>query len=200
MTLIIKNNTSEIYQNICKIPLDIFIIIVLSSKYMKNQYNFYNLEASFRKFLLAENILPITVKNYLSDFRHFFGWLIIKIKNQNSKIEVNDEECLKIFTSVNHQLVEDYKDYLTENNIPLKTINRRLSAIRKFFSFCISQGWLKENPAKKISNIKYLPTDRCGQISNKEILHQFEQDLKREITEPQIVKSYLEDIREFLSI
>ena len=46
---------------------------------MDKQYNFYNFEASFKKFLLAENVSPITLKNYLSDLRHFLGWTILKL-------------------------------------------------------------------------------------------------------------------------
>lgn len=129
---------------------------------MENGYNLYNFEASFKNFLASGNVKPITIKNYLSDLRHFFGWLIFKLKtssedkstfdkkNQNSKIEEKPESFLNLITEA---LIKEYKNYLYENKIPLKTINRRLSTLRKFFSFCVAQGWLKENPAKKISNI-----------------------------------------------
>ncbi|MGB9882963.1 MAG: site-specific integrase, partial [Microgenomates group bacterium] len=116
-------------------------------------YNLYNLEPQFKNFLIAENISSLSLKNYLSDFRHFIGWLIFKLKVKNQKLKVDDDP-LKLLAFVTSDLINEYKNYLAENKIPLKTINRRLSTIRKFFSFCISQGWLKENPAKKISNIK----------------------------------------------
>lgn len=105
---------------------------------MEKGYNLYNLEPQFREFLIAENISPISLKNYLSDLRYFFGWM----SSKSLKIE-----------SIDKKLVEEYRKYLLDNNLPHKTVNRRLSTLRKFCSFCISQGWMKENPAKKIGNI-----------------------------------------------
>ncbi|MCS6955465.1 MAG: site-specific integrase, partial [Candidatus Calescibacterium sp.] len=111
-------------------------------------YNLYNLEPQFKNFLLAENVSSITLKNYLSDLRYFFGWL----QSLNNKKSIKSEaEINKI---INKETIIKYLQYLIENKLPKKTINRRLSTIRKFCSFCISQSWLKENPAKKISNLQ----------------------------------------------
>jgi site-specific recombinase XerD len=167
---------------------------------MSHGYNLYNFEASFKNYLLAGNVKPITIKNYLSDLRHFFGWLIFKLKVKNQelnpalregreKIENNPINFLNLITP---EIIDDYKTYLYENKIPLKTINRRLSTLRKFFSFCINQGWLKENPARKISNIKKNKIE--------EILNQYKQNLVKENFDTKTINSYLEDIREFLSI
>ncbi|MEK7597785.1 MAG: phage integrase SAM-like domain-containing protein [Patescibacteria group bacterium] len=109
---------------------------------MSETYNLYNLEAPFKEYLIAGNQKAVSIKNYLSDFRHFFGWLIS-----------TGEETSPLQGSINIKTVSEYKSYLESNNIPHKTINRRLSTLRKFCSFCISQGWMKENPAKKIGNI-----------------------------------------------
>ncbi|MCX7956117.1 MAG: site-specific integrase, partial [Patescibacteria group bacterium] len=111
-------------------------------------YNLYNLEPQFKNFLLAENVSPITLKNYLSDIRYFLGW--IQSFNNKEKIK-NEAEINKI---INKETIIKYLQYLIENKLPKKTINRRLSTIRKLCSFLISQGWIKENPAKKISNIQ----------------------------------------------
>jgi len=162
---------------------------------MKKWYNFYNLEASFEKFLLAENVSPITLKNYLSDLRHFLGWAILKLKAQNKK-NLETLDFLEFLNQIDNSFVEEYKKYLVINYIPSKTINRRLSTLRKFFSFCISQGWLKENPAKKISNIKY----QISNIDNTGILTKFQQDLEKENLDQKTIKSYLEVVREFLSL
>jgi site-specific recombinase XerD len=157
---------------------------------MDKGYNFYNLEASFKKFLLAENVSPITLKNYLSDLRHFLGWMILKIKAQNKK---NFEALspLEFLNQINESLVEEYKNYLVVNAIPAKTINRRLSTLRKFFSFCISQGWLKENPAKKIQNLK---------LKIDSIISSFALSLEKENLDQKTIKSYLEVVQEFLSL
>src|SRR3989339_906542 len=110
---------------------------------MSDTYNLYNLEAPFKQYLTAGNQKAISIKNYLSDFRHFAGWLMSKGGHGGPPLQepitLND--------------ISEYKSYLESNNIPHKTINRRLSTLRKFCSFCISQGWMKENPAKRISNV-----------------------------------------------
>lgn len=169
---------------------------------MYNQYNFYNLKASFQKYLLAGN-KKVTVKNYLSDFRHFLGWLILKfnVQNQNLKPEENLSD---FFNLINSDLINKYKIYLIENKIPLKTVNRRLSTLRKFCSFCITQGWMKENPGKQVQNLKLNPSLR-GQNQNstlktRELLNQFEKDLIKEKNNQSTINSYLNDVQEFLSV
>jgi Site-specific recombinase XerD len=157
---------------------------------MDKQYNFYNFEASFKKFLIAENISPITLKNYLSDLRHFLGWMILKIKAQNKK-NFENLPPLEFLNQINESLVEEYKNYLVVNAIPAKTINRRLSTIRKFLSFCISQGWLKENPAKKIKNLK---------LKIDSIISSFALSLEKENLDQKTIKSYLEVVQDFLSL
>jgi site-specific recombinase XerD len=157
---------------------------------MDKRYNFYNFEASFKKFLLAENVSPITLKNYLSDLRHFLGWMILKLKAQNKK-NFENLSPLEFLNQIDESLVEEYKNYLVVNAIPAKTINRRLSTLRKFFSFCISQGWLKENPAKKIQNLKF-------EIDS--IISSFALSLEKENLDQKTIKSYLEVVQEFLSL
>jgi len=170
---------------------------------MDKGYNLYNFEASFKKFLLAGNVSPITLKNYLSDLRHFLGWTILKLKAQNKK---NFEALppLEFLNQINESLVEEYKNYLVVNAIPAKTINRRLSTLRKFFSFCISQGWVKENPAKKIQNLKH--TLRIGRQNDNSkfkinsIISSFALSLEKENLDQKTIKSYLEVVQEFLRL
>ena len=157
---------------------------------MDKWYNFYNFEASFKKFLLAENVSPITLKNYLSDLRHFLGWTILKLKVQNKK-NFENLSPLEFLNQIDESLVEEYKNYLVVNSIPAKTINRRLSTLRKFFSFCISQGWLKENPAKKIQNLK---------LKIDSIISSFALSLEKENLDQKTIKSYLEVVQDFLSL
>jgi len=121
---------------------------------MEKQYNFYNLEASFKNFLIAGNKSRATIKNYLSDLRHFLGWIILKFKVQSSKFTVDTEpENITEFITVD--LVTEYRTYLSENKVPEITIKRRLSTLAKFCSFCISQGWIKKNPIKKLRITDY---------------------------------------------
>ena len=104
---------------------------------MTKTYNLYNLEAPFKEYLVAGNQKDVSIKNYLSDFRHFAGWVMSKGGHRGPPLQepitLND--------------ISGYKSYLESYNIPHKTVNRRLSTLRKFCSFCISQGWMKEIPA-----------------------------------------------------
>ncbi len=142
---------------------------------MVETYNFYNLEALFKEYLLAGNKKPISVKNYLSDFRHFTGWITFYLQSNQL---ANDKEFISFLTEKN---IQEYKNYLAENKIPNKTINRRLSTVRTFCSFCISQGWIKENPGKKIINMQ------------DDVLLRFQKDTNAVI-------SSLNDIQEFMSV
>ena len=132
---------------------------------MQEGYNLYNLEPQFKSFLTAGNVSQITLKNYLSDFRHFAGWLehyvgtdVVSSTARNPDFSVAEFTSSKVERLLRNDMTSEvvfkYRSYLVVNNLPHKTINRRLSALRKFCSFCISQGWMTENPAKKISNIK----------------------------------------------
>ena len=119
-----------------------------------NQYNLYNLEASFKKFLISgnKNLSLVSLKNYLSDLRHFFAWFFFTLKSDSKNID--NLEIPNIITNfLNKLLIARYKTYLVENNVPVKSANRRLSTIRKLCKFFLSQGWIKENPSKEISNI-----------------------------------------------
>lgn len=169
--------------------------------YMSTLYNLYNFEAPFKNYLLAVikpakfdkinedrtsqvKMANVSIKNYLSDFRHFTGFVTSVIASDPERAK-RVEGLADLITS---DLVIQYKNYLEQNNIPFKTINRRLSTIRKFCTFCISQGWLKENVAKKVTNIT-LTTGESKDLHR--VLTQFHED--NPITD-------LADIREFFTI
>ncbi len=167
------------------------------------QYNLYNLEAPFKQYLLAENLSSVSIKNYMSDLRHFIGWLTFYLKSHENGVVLNSfQDPVKMLSQVQHDTIAYYKAYLSDNNLPIKTINRRLSTIRKFCSFCILQGWMKENPTKKIQNQNQFSSGDFSllHISQSDILKQFESDLSKENIDKKIIISYLDNIREFLQI
>lgn len=152
---------------------------------MRNRYNFYNFEAPFKQFLIAGNFKPITIKNYLSDLRHFFGWLILKLEVIRPNLNSSFTDEIEILKEINPQLIAEYQKYLTSNNLPIRTIKRRLSTLRTFFTFCINQNWLNSNPAKN---------------NQKNLLELFKNSLEKEKLDQKIIKSYLDDVQEFLSM
>ncbi len=140
---------------------------------MDKQYNSYNFEASFKNYLLAENISSVTLKNYLSDVRHYLGFI------QQSLTKIEPTNILTV------ELVNAYFRYLSGLGLPQSTVNRRLSTIRKFGSFCISQGWMSENPAKHINNV------RTADISTEEMVRDFDKTH---------TSLEIDHIREFLAV
>jgi len=196
---------------------------------MNNQYNLYNLEALFEKYLLAGNsssvytkrefctvsakadsgsgqttikpgtLSPITIKNYLSDLRHFLGWMTLKLKVKNEKLKIETLSEAEFTQFITPEIILNYKQYLISNNIPLKTVNRRLSTLRKVCSFCISQGWMRENPAKKIFNQKK-PLNIQISKKNKQTLNKFSRELYKSGFSKATIKNYLSDVQEFLNV
>ncbi len=152
---------------------------------MGNRYNLYNFEASFKQFLIAGNFKPITIKNYLSDLRHFFGWLSLKLKVIKPNLDLSLISETDVLKEIDSQLIAEYKNYLITNNLPIRTVKRRLSTLRTFFSFCVSQNWLKSNPAKN---------------NYQNLLTLFKEVLEKEKIDKKHVNSYLDDVQEFLSI
>ncbi|MCL4374503.1 phage integrase SAM-like domain-containing protein [Patescibacteria group bacterium] len=150
---------------------------------MDNRYNLDNFEAGFRQYLIAENRSRASIKNYLSDYRHFAGWMINELRITDYGLRVE---------KITSDLVKLYKAYLSDNLVPNKTVNRRLSALRKFCSFCIDQGWMKENPAKQVTNI-----GAAGPIGSINILAEYRQHLTQQKIDQSDITSYLSDAEEF---
>jgi len=166
---------------------------------MEIRYNLYNLEASFKNYLFAGNKSSVTVKNYLSDLRHFLGWLIFKLKAQNPNVKT-EESVINFIQFISSSLITEYHDYLVENRIPEKTIKRRLSTLRKFCSYCINQGWMKENLAKQVKSSKLKVQSYNSKLKAEDLLSQFEKDLIKEKIDQPIITSYLNDVQEFLNL
>lgn len=172
------------------------------------QYNFYNLEASFIHFLNSGNksLSTVTIKNYISDLRHFFGWFIFRLKasqDYSHYVEKLDLPAL-ITQCLDKLIVAQYRSYLVENNIPLQTANRRLSTLRKLSGFFISQRWINENPTLNLRNITnkmdsdtkkdYIRADTTGLIIN-----EYKKALESQELNSQVVKTYLKDVNEFIN-
>jgi site-specific recombinase XerD len=112
-------------------------------KDMSNRYNFFYFEAEFRKYLIAGNAEPSTIKNYLSDLHFFFSW----IKNTQSISDLAYSELPEVFS---HSLIRMYYSYLESSTNASQTMNRRLSTARKFFKLCVDQQWIQNNPMDQL--------------------------------------------------
>ena len=173
-------------------------------------YNVYNLEASkkiyvinsstdlvliFKKFLQAEKISSGSTRSYLSDVRHFFAWLTLFLKsNRILSNTFPSFPSLDALNFLNSKIIGSYKNYLLTNNIPITTINRRFSALRKFGAFCQSQLLLQENyfdTLKTILENKPFPEERFH-------LGEFRTQLWKNNATKSTIKNYLADIKQFV--
>lgn len=127
-------------------------------------YNLGNLEREFKEYLVAgieksgKVFTKSTIKNYLSDLRHFNGWLQ---SNLNQYYSLGEHSSFPI----DNRTIFLYREYLLQNDLPLKTINRRLSTIRKFCLFAEEKGYVDENLAAGIKNVSIGPIGPISPIS-----------------------------------
>ena len=113
-------------------------------------YNLYNLEPQFKSYLSAgKDVSPHSIKNYLSDFRYFAGW----VQSRRISTHANYQNRIDTEPLLGTDLIQGYRDYLLAERLSFRTINRRLSTLRKFCRFALSQGLVKENFGNKLANV-----------------------------------------------
>lgn len=90
----------------------------------------------FKNYLLSQNRTSlVTIKNYLSDLKHFILWY-----QKSFHAEFNPSE-------VTHTTIERYReDYSKDLSISQKSIQRHLSCLRKFFQFLEQESKIVRNP------------------------------------------------------
>lgn len=179
-----------------------------------NRYNLDNFEAVFREFLITDGVSPLTLKNYLSDLRHFLGWFMLHLKSQGLSLnEAEDATPAALDTLLDVKAVTAYKTYLEANKLPVKTVNRRLSTLRKFCSLAIHQGWMKENPAKQVPNVGVTgdeapakaaiapaPASRQQAVTVNTLIREYSQHLRLEKKSEKEISLTTDDIEEFFNV
>jgi integrase/recombinase XerC len=66
--------------------------------------------------------------------------------------------------------IEDFCTYLRDEkgNAP-STVNRRLQALRKFFSLAVAQGWTQSNPAEKVPLLDECVSERSRSLTQDDV-------------------------------
>jgi len=158
-------------------------------------YNPYNFEAntlerllnSFKEYLYSEKISKGSARSYLSDIRHFFGWLSLFL--QANRQQITNQEPVTLLEQVNEKVLEAYQKYQVDNHVPIKTINRRFSSLRRLGSF------LSLNTFDTLSNIseeeKPFPEDQYH-------LEKFRLQLWKNKASKSTIKNYLNDVKQFI--
>lgn len=172
---------------------------------MYNPYNpkavtFKNLLHSFKEYLLAEKISKGSVRSYLSDIRHFFAWLSSFLQSHHL-VDSGDLSPLDLINQVNKKVLETYKQNQLDNNVPIKTINRRFSSLRRFGNFLESENPFKTSAAREMNTFDTLKNVSEEEKVFKEDqyhLEEFRLHLWKKGSSKSTLKNYLNDVRQFL--
>ncbi len=97
----------------------------------------------FKSYLGIKRLAKASIKNYASDVRKFLHW------HRENNLTNKDE----ITTQLNPENFKQYKAFLTQNNLPGKTINRHLASLRSFGEFLQKEKLLMSNPVQQLENI-----------------------------------------------
>lgn len=141
---------------------------------------------NFLKYLVGLGLSSKSLKNYKSDVNHFAFWFIQKIKSLGAAIESFPETI----PFLKPETADEYKKFLTKNNVPVKTVNRRLSTLRHLSQFLISEQILNFDFMKGKTNMTY------GKSNGFDIVDDFAKFLEKEKVSESTRKNYLSDIRQ----
>ncbi len=93
-----------------------------------------SLETFLKSYEIERGASSHTLRSYKNDLCQFFSWL--------------ETEGIQSFQSVQPLKLRSYLAFLRNNhNYARRTLGRKLSALRSFFSFLCAKGSLKENPS-----------------------------------------------------
>lgn len=131
-------------------------------------------------------------KNYRSDLSHFSGWVILKIRSFGSYIDSLTEAV----PFLNQDIAKEYKSFMHENKIPVKTINRRLSTLRHLSRFLTSIEAMEKDFMTEVENIS---ESNKRKVKATPVIEGFRSYLVAEKISKNTIKNYLSDINQFMS-
>lgn len=148
----------------------------------------------FKNYLFLSHASKPTIKNYLADIRQFITWTETVLQVQGAS-----DAATRAFARIDNNLIEEYKARLVYTaQLEPRSVNRKLSSLRKYFLWTNTAGILK-NPlsfeqVERASTIpKPLPTE-----SNLNELN--EQRLKVPLSQDSISSSVFPPLRLFKKI
>lgn len=139
----------------------------------------------FSEYLRSYPLSKITVKNYLSDVRHFSHWSQSYFRE---KIDLN---------SVTPQIIDIYKEV---SGILPRTFSRHLSSLRRFFKFLGDQGIISQGQFQEIIHslsLHHILIDQKQAYEDKWHIREFKNHLYLENLTRNSIKNYLGDIKNF---
>ena len=151
-----------------------------------------SVKKEFIKYLDLLGLSPISHKNYRSDLGYFISWAILKIRSIGAYVETLTE----IIPFLCNALGQEFRNYMAENSVPAKTINRRLSTLRHLSKFLTESHTIDRDFTTGIENVSSKPIKKP---SVNPVFNDFRSFLEAEKVSPNTIKNYLSDIRHFLT-
>lgn len=146
----------------------------------------------FIKYLDSLGLSPKSHKNYRSDLNHFIAWAILKIRTFGSYVESLSD----MVPFLSAELCREYKNYMSQNSAPAKTINRRLSTLRHLSRFLTMTQVVDEDFMGGIENTLL----RAKKIQGSDpVVEDFKHFLEAEKVSPNTIKNYISDIKQFMT-
>lgn len=103
------------------------------------------IQQAFEEHLTRGGKHPNTIRSYANDLRQFSQW---------SRSTFGDEFELHTLTRSD---IQDYRTFLLTRNSSPSSVNRKITALRQFFEFCVREGTMGQNPAAEISGMSAEP-------------------------------------------
>ena len=108
----------------------------------------------FKDYLYIYGASNLTIKNYLVDINAFTNWLENVLKTDLNVSQVS-------ITSATSEIIDEYKQRLIYSlRLSPKTVNRKLSSIRKYLEFAKAHGYIHEQLTTY--NLKPSPRGEAG--------------------------------------
>jgi integrase/recombinase XerC len=100
---------------------------------------------AFQRHLRARKKHANTIRSYSNDVKQFHAWAAVTLGPGFTMAEVTRGD------------LSDFRSFLLTRRISATSINRRITALRQFFDFCVGQQLMAANPAVHLTGIPNLP-------------------------------------------
>jgi site-specific recombinase XerD len=158
------------------------------------------LQTLFSGFLFEAGLSAVSVKNYLSDLRHFLAFCA-SISTEDTPPSVQE-----VFQSIS-KYVNLYTDEQRRSFTPQNTVNRRLASIRRFSTFLSTQYGLQTGTETLSVTSKSAFSHVTDAVNNdtaslptiSKILEHFKLYLVKEKKTHSTIKNYVSDLNHFFA-
>lgn len=149
---------------------------------------------NFLNNLLIDGKSKVSIKNYKSDIAHFLAWAILKLKSFGALVE----NIAEVVPFIDQHFFNEYKKYMVENNVKIKTTNRRLSSLRSFSRYLSNEHITDQDFMSGIQNVGIGIPSKLQEKSH-DIIESFRESLEKDKkASPNTVKNYISDVRGYL--